>query len=747
MKKFSLLILALTLFQTTFSQIDVTIYWDASYSMQDRQIEKEFNYLNNYFKKYKNTNVHLVIFSNDIILEEDYSVKDSNWEDLKEELKNTVYDGATSYANLFKHEGNSYILFTDGNENLDKLEPPVTKPVNIISTKTNENAPRLNRIADASKGSYVVISHDIDKPIEAGKKMVFNSEEDGLITGIVTSNGVDALPMVNIINKRTSKAATSISDGSYAIEAEKSDVLVFTYLGKRTVNIKVVNDQMNIQMTDINEQLDEVLVEGKIDKEEMVNIGMRTVDKKRLGYSVETITDEEISDVDNTDLKQVVNGQFAGLQVTNDAGPDHQYDISQFIGRGRNGSIILNHYGLLVVDGVPQQLSESGSGNTRSVGKGESPNIGGVFISTSAGNSINPDNIASITYLKGLAATNKYGTLGKNGVLLITTKAAASGSWNKKAKKIKLGTTATYSENAELMQSLPNTAYLKILKGAKSVDQAFEEYLMQRKKYGNKAEFYLDSYDYFKGWNNPYLSDRILSNIYENFFSDVEVLRALAYKQIENRKFDKALFTYERVLKLSPNQAQSYRDVANAELLAGHYQESLKMYDRVDKMRNIGRANFSGLQKTMDNDFKNLINKHKNDLSTAGVNPKYLKSVKHKTRIIFEWNNPDTEFDLQIVNPQKRFFTWEHTKSKAAQRIAEEKQQGYGLEEFYLTSSDVGEWLFNVKYFGSGENEDIPSYLKVTIYKDFGLPNESSKTEVIRLTKKGKLQTAVKLKI
>ncbi len=104
MKNFSLLFLVLFLFQSMFSQTDVTIYWDTSYSMQDRQIEKEFSYLNNYFKKYKNANVHLVTFSNDIILEEDYSVKDSDWENLKRELENTIYDGATSYSNLFKQE-------------------------------------------------------------------------------------------------------------------------------------------------------------------------------------------------------------------------------------------------------------------------------------------------------------------------------------------------------------------------------------------------------------------------------------------------------------------------------------------------------------------------------------------------------------------------------------------------------------------------------------------------------------------
>lgn len=727
MKNFTLILLTLFVIQSALSQNDVAIYWDASYSMKDRDIQKEFNYLNNYFKKYKDANVQLITFSNDIILEEKFSIKDSNWQDLRAELQNTLYDGATSYSNLFTHTANVYMLFTDGNENLDRLDPPIDRPINIISTEINRNAPRFNRIADASNGSFVVISNDINTPLTQGKAVIFDPNDDGLITGVVTNNGLDALANVNIINKRTNKSATTRSDGSYSIEADSGDILVFSYLGKKSVNIKVVNEQMNIKMIDLNQQLDEVVVEAQVEKEEMVNVGNKVVDKKRLGYSVETVTDEVVSQID-TDIKQVVKGQFAGLQVANNTAID-RVDLSQFIGRGRNGSIEFTHYGLIVIDGVPQQQSDSRSGFTSTIGS-----------------SINPDNIASITYLKGLAATNKYGTLGKNGVLLITTKGSVLDRSTEK-KEIPLGTTDTYSDKAELVASLPNTSYIKALKATQSVDDAFKEYLVQREKHDTKAEFFMDCYDYFKGWNNPYLSDRILSNVYENFFDNPNVLRALAYKQIENKDFDKALLTSKRILKLEPNKAQSYRDLAYAQTLAGNYQEALKIYDRVDKLRNVGTADFSGLQKTITNDFKNLINHHKSKLNTAGVNPKYLKPVKHKARIVFEWNSPEIEFDLQIVNPQKRFFTWEHTRSKAAERIAEEKQQGFGLEEFYITSSDVGEWLFNIKYFGTNDRASIPSYLKVTIYNDFGLPNETIETKVIRLTETGKLQTAVKLSI
>ncbi|NND09856.1 MAG: TonB-dependent receptor plug domain-containing protein [Flavobacteriaceae bacterium] len=730
MKKSLLLVMTLVIFQMVFGQKKVTVNWDASLSMQDREISRELNYLDNYFKKHPEVEIHLVSFSNDIILEEKFTVTGSNWEALRNELLKTVYDGATSYSKLFNQDSDEYLIFTDGVEILDKLEPPVSKPITIVSTVSVAN-PKFQRIAESSNGSYVLLNSSSDTTsaysIDSG---IMTGSIGVLVSGVITDEK-GPLANVNVFNRDRNEGTTSSSDGSYRIKADIGDQLVFTFIGKKTINIIMPEgDFLNINMVTVTEALEGVVVTTEaLEEEELVNTGNTMVDKKTLGYSIESIDEDDISQLD-TDVQQAVKGQFAGLQIASDAGPDHQVDLSQFIGRGRNSTIALSQYGLIVIDGVPQQQSDSSAGG---------------FRSTTAGH-INPDIIHSITYLKGLAATNRYGSLGRNGVLLITTKNAILGTKQEK-KEVKLGTTETYSANVGLVQSLPSTPYIKALKGAGNVEEAFNIYLDQRTEFLANPEFYIDSYDYFQGWNNPYLSDRILTNIYEKFFDSPEVLRSLAYKQIEGNKFNEALFTYQRILKLKPNQAQSYLDVARAHTLAGNYHKALKMYDRIDKMRNVGRANFSGIEKTVTNDFKNLVNKHKGQLNTAGVNPKFMTSVKHRTRIIFEWNNPDSEFDLQIVNPQKRFFTWEHSKAKAAQRIAEEKQQGWGLEEFYLTSSDIGEWLFNIKYLGTNTGNDIPSYLKITIYNNFGQANETMETKVIRLSEKGKLQTAVKLKV
>ena len=726
--------LLLTLFITCAAfycqgQKSIGVFWDASYSMKDRDVALEFQFLNNYFIENNEAKVSLIMFSNEVILKQDYDVAEGNWDQLKAELLNTVYDGATSYANLFIDSFDEILLFTDGNENLDKLNPPNDKPLHIITSIDSSNHIDLKLYADLSSGKYVYlessrISKKEDEKIKAQKDVnTYNNGINGKVSGVE-----GYLFGANVLNLSSNNGVISSEDGSYEIAGKIGDTLQFSYLGKKTINVRLNgNNVVNISLPEDHENLDEIVVTAEAEVLELINTGNNRVDKKRIGYAIESIDSEAVSDQD-VDLKNAVKGQFSGLNIANDAGYT-KVDISQFLGRGKNMSILGNQYGLVVVDGVP--LSQSDSSN------------GQVF---SHNNIINPELIVDITYLKGLAATNKYGTIGRNGVLVITTKNAVGDKATVKNTK-PLGTTATYSGNAEKLAELPEVDYINKLKKANDVNQAFQIYLDEREKFGNTSEFYIDCHDYFKGWDNVLISNRILSNVYELAYDDAITLRALAYKQQENGDYESAAKTFERVLKLKPKEAQSYKDLAQALHFAGNPKKALKIYNDIDKGIRVSNTNFTGIKKTIINDTKNLIFKHESQLSTSGINPIYLRNIKYKSRIIFEWNDPTAEFDLNIINPQKRFFTWSHTNTKNRARIDQEKSQGYGLEEFYLTSADVGEWTFNAKYYGKTSGNESPTFIKITIFKNFGQPNQSKEIKVIRLGKLDVEQTIAKVNV
>ncbi|MBT8258491.1 MAG: carboxypeptidase-like regulatory domain-containing protein [Bacteroidia bacterium] len=728
MKNYILTLIFFVSALTMMAQESVAVYWDASYSMKDRNIEREIQFLENYFKKHQDISVKLLVFSNEIIQEDEFKVTAGNWSSLKQELMNTIYDGASAYDFLFKDNVDEYLLFTDGMENMSKLDPPTTKPIHVISSVDNTNTTDLKLVTDKSEGRFVYLPKDFESKVKEKKELFKSNVQDGFISGVIT--GAEGnLPNVSVVNQTSGDGVASESDGTYRIEAREGDVLIFSFLGKKTVSIRASQaDIINITMADINQRLEEVVLTAEIEAEETEtsNIGMEDRDTKSLGYSVESISSEDISELD-TDLTRAVSGQFSNFEVKNDV--SGKTDISQFLGRGRNMSILLNQYGVVVLDGMPLAQTDSGFGG----------------IAYNQDDIINPDMIESITYLKGLAATNRFGTIGRNGVLLITTKNGARPKSVDDEEAIPLGTTSQYTGNASEISDLPNKPYIEELRKSESVNDAFKTYLVQRVDHGDSPYFYIDVHDYFKGWNNSLISDRILSNVIEIASEDTEALRVVAYKQQENGNFKKAVKTFEHIVKLKPKQSQSYRDLALAYSYAREYQKSLDLYQRIMNNINVGSSDFTGIMKTVRNEMKNLIAQHGSSLNLYGVDNKFTNPVKYRSRIVFEWNELDAEFDVNIVNPQNRFFTWSHTQAENSQMIMQQQEQGFGLEEFYLTSGDLGEWKFNLKYYGKTSNKKVPSYVKITTYDNFGSKNQRMNIKVVRLDKQDIEQTVAKL--
>jgi len=135
----------------------ITIYWDASLSLQHRDIDKEFVFLEQYFSYLNNVTVQLVTFSNSILTDKSFTVKNGNWKSLKKEIERVIYDGGTNYSILSSHSNNTGVnlLFTDGMATLSNLGLDSSTPVFIINNTIKSNHTGLKRIAEITNGSYI----------------------------------------------------------------------------------------------------------------------------------------------------------------------------------------------------------------------------------------------------------------------------------------------------------------------------------------------------------------------------------------------------------------------------------------------------------------------------------------------------------------------------------------------------------------------------------------------------------------
>ncbi|WP_353778867.1 SusC/RagA family TonB-linked outer membrane protein [Winogradskyella sp. 3972H.M.0a.05] len=239
----------------------------------------------------------------------------------------------------------------------------------------------------------------------------FAFAQEMTITGAVTDEGGLPLPGVNIIVKGTTNGTQTDFDGNYTINANAGDVLVFSYVGLKLQEITIgSNSTINVTMVEDAAQLEEVVVTAQGIKRE----------KKALGYAVSTLKSEAVESRPEPDLARVLSGKVAGVNVTGTGG---------LAGSGTNiiirgpVSITQNNQPLFVVNGVPFNSSTNAESNV-TTGNG-SVSASSRFVD------LDPNNIESISVLKGLSATALYGEQGRNGVILITTKAGSTAAVDK----------------------------------------------------------------------------------------------------------------------------------------------------------------------------------------------------------------------------------------------------------------------------------------------------------------------------
>ena len=223
------------------------------------------------------------------------------------------------------------------------------------------------------------------------------------VTGIVTDPDGLALIGVNILEKGTSNGTITDLDGSFTLSVSPGATLVFSYTGYASKDVVVGNETtLNVTLEE-GVALDEVVVTA---------LGVER-SKKALGYAVTELKGEALSTIKETNVVNSLSGRVPGVVITRSAaGPGSG---TRVIIRGNN-SLTGNNQPLYVVDGVP--VDNTGFGGASGSGTGEYARSDyGSGISD-----INPDDIESMTVLKGPNAAALYGSRASNGVIIITTK-------------------------------------------------------------------------------------------------------------------------------------------------------------------------------------------------------------------------------------------------------------------------------------------------------------------------------------
>jgi TonB-dependent SusC/RagA subfamily outer membrane receptor len=360
---------------------------------------------------------------------------------------------------------------------------------------------------------------------------------------------------------------------------------------------------------------------------------------------------------------------------------------------------------------------------------------------------IDPRNIADITVLKGLVATNRYGSAGANGVLLISTKTATVAKVDKK-KDLALLTNNIYDGRIRSNDKSLITGYLKALQKGKNVGESYDIYLKQRAAHLNNYAYFIDVFDYFRE-ASPELALRILTNILEIESPIYAGLRALRFKARQLGEAGLESQTAQRILQSFPERIDAYLDLALANQSAGNHQAALDILVGMNSGNINTDLDFTPIRKSVERELRNLVYRQEGELDLAKLPQQYRNNIRYNARIIFSWNQPEAEFGLQFVNPQKRFFTWEHTRAENSQRLRQETEQGFSIEEFEIFGEGVaGDWILNVNYLGNGRIDTTsPVFLSCRVEYNFGKPGQHTEEYVIRLHEPGSESQLAKIRL
>jgi len=232
--------------------------------------------------------------------------------------------------------------------------------------------------------------------------------QEKMVSGRVTAEETGSpIPGVNVILKGTTIGTVTDIDGNYQLNVpEDGGTLIFTFIGLATEEVRIGDQSViNMGMTADIRQLTEVVVTALgIEREE-----------RSLGYSIQEVDGEEVNAVPTDNFLNNLSGRVAGLQIRNNTNFGGSNNV---IIRGQT-SLTQNNQPLFVVDGVP--ISNSNTNNSGQLTGRNGYDYG------NAASDIDPNNIASISVLKGAAATALYGSRAANGVILITTKKGREG--------------------------------------------------------------------------------------------------------------------------------------------------------------------------------------------------------------------------------------------------------------------------------------------------------------------------------
>lgn len=431
--------------------------------------------------------------------------------------------------------------------------------------------------------------------------------------------------------------------------------------------------------------------EQRLDEVVVVGYGLTT--KRNVTAAVSYINQRDLIAGYRT-VEDAMVGKVPGMQVTGTGQPGTAATISI---RGA-ASLSASNRPLFIVDGVPVE------GNINDV--------------------INVNDIESITILKDASAAAIYGSRASAGAIVITSK---RGKYNpyyyNYYKRYKLNE----MEDVEYMQEIKSVP----------LAEKWSKYEELEMIYSAERGFYFDMAQHFYEAGLRQKATDILMEAAEKGEGSYFAQRTIGFFLESWKRFDAAAEIYESLLERFPDQLALHRDLAWACYQGGKYQKAIHiLYSGIVKDFGFEEHSYLRVKSIMLNEMNAMIAMHRNQLDLSEINPSLLKSLPCDLRITAE-DNFESNINMEVHEPGNVNCSFQQSTTKNGGYMLTSNDWFYYktlASEYQLRHAVNGKYKLRVNYYSGGYwRNEVPSVMRVCVFRNFGQPNQSIEVENIMM--------------
>jgi hypothetical protein len=531
------------------------------------------------------------------------------------------------------------------------------------------------------------------------------------INGFVFKDA-ESITNVQIRNRTTGKMVFTDEKGRYDIEAKVNDELEFSHLGMEleirkvlettfaiNVSLKekvIVLDNVTLAQSKKRTRSQKELFNAFTEDQGIIRTAQGFKDARQMNFSMPIVSGERLNK-GVFDIISAIAGLVPSLKVKFD-----WYGRPEGISLRDNKNMKGSETVIYDVDGMIYE---------------EPP----FFLSV--------NEIDRMAVLYPGEATSMYGYRGGTGVIVINTKGASfsrfTGSQQKQSEK---GTEENAITEEEARRNWPD--FLKELYISSSLNDATAVYEANIGLYGSNPNFNFDASHYFiEYWPNEEFTRQLITQNLERFNSDVPYLKAMAFLMDKFSKTSEAIELYKKLIIERSNNAQSYRDLANAYVQGDFKDRGTNLYARYFNL--IAQGYFSEqpevIQEVINTEVKTLLNISE-DVSHPLLDFLEKGNDDSRTRVLMEWNDDTAELSFQLISPDQSTSEWSNVMNDDSN--GNNVGRGYTSKDFLIYGNSES-WQVNVKY--KGNKSGLATYLKVTMSTEYGSSNQKDKIEIFRM--------------